>query len=291
MKETFAAIFGHGKQPRHYTRGQILLEVLIALATIATISATIATLIIVAQRGQQSAKRRDAAANIAAEVFSAITAMANSDIPNVTQGYNRIYCPPDGVCERLGYGGYAELTGKNPLVDRYHPVLVGNHFELAAGEVTQKLADFTFTHFVTIENVCRELGINGTVNETWVTNPDAECPNGPADTDDPFTQKVTATFAEPGIEDIVFTKLITRSRSAIVTQSSWSGAVVADGVGDGVIEFRVEWGNDDDDDGIFEDSVKIFLCKSALQPLGLECPAGSWTETPSFTSLSPAFLY
>ena len=291
MKSHVAAIFGHRQHPRDQ-RGQVLLEVLIALAAVATISATIATLIIVAQRGQENAKRRDAAANIAAEVFTAISAMANADIPNVTQGYNRIYCVPDGVCERNGYGGYAEADGKDPTnpAHRYHPVLVGNHFELATGEITEELADFDFTHYVTVENVCRENGIDGTVTDTWVSDPAVECPNGALDADDPYNQKVTATFQSPGIEDIVFSKFITRSRSAIQTQSSWSGAEIPDGAGNSVVEFQVDWTNDDDAD-MLTDPVKIFICKSDQGPVNLSCPAGSWTETPSFTSASPEFLY
>lgn len=289
MKQTFAHIFGHQTGTGPQNRGQVLLEVLIAVAAVATISATIATLIIVAQRGQENAKRRDAAANIAAEVFTAITAMANSDIPNVTQGYNRIYCPPDGVCG----GTYPETNGKNPADTdhHYHPVLVGNHFELAAGELTEELAGFDFTHYTTVENVCRDA--LGDIAGTWVDPTIEDCASwyGAGSLDDPFTQKVTATFQSPQIPDIVFSKFITRSRSTVETQASWSGAIVADGAGVGVIEFSIPWTNDDDDDGDVDDPVKVFLCRSSAQPLSLDCPAGSWTETSSFTTTSPAVLY
>lgn len=273
-------------------RGQILLEILIAVAVVATLSATIATLIIVAQRGQENARRRDIAANLASEVFAAVSSMVQGDIANVGQGYNRIYCPPGSADSCTTY---PVDSGKDP-VDRYHPVLVGNHWELATDEEVRTVDGIDFTSGVSIENVCRypetyfDSMLRGQIAGTWIAAVgDCSTWYGGA-VDDPYTQKLSATFVAPQMAEFDVGKFVTRTRPVVTVQSSWSGVVIDDQSGDGVITFTVNWGNDDDEDPATHEPVKIFLCKSAIQPLTFECPAGSWTETSTFTSNRPETL-
>lgn len=73
------------------------MEVLIGIFVIGFIAATIASLTVVSQRSLEAAEKRDIAAGLLEEVFTAIEAIASSD-DAASQGYNRMYCPPDGSC-------------------------------------------------------------------------------------------------------------------------------------------------------------------------------------------------
>ena len=250
-------------------RGQILVEIGVAIGVIATLAAMTASLIVVAQRGQVSARRQDAAASFASEAFAVVRAVAASNANETSSGYNRIYCPPYGECDGDGTPPADEQVGAGKgSGTHYQPVLLGDHWELDTGDQTISHNGIDFTRFVTIENVCRD-GSGDIV----------ACGTGY----DPSTQKVTVTMQAPNMADLVVSQYMTRASGAIAaSQTDWSGGTEADTdpTGASVVEFEIDW--NDADGG---ERVRGFVCKTAeIDAINYKCPGGAWVQSPGWTT-------
>ena len=264
------------------------MEVLIAVTAVATLGATIAALIVVAQRGQENARRRDIGSNIAAAISAAGRSMLNADDFASSQGYNRIYCPPDEddpdeeLCNTADGPDYRNRKGS---ANRYRPALIGDGWALAEGDIVTTAEGISFTNYVTITNVCRKYN-TGTntweeITGVWENNPAeqpiGECPFGSRD--DPASQRVATVVSAPQMTDVVVTEYLTRSRAGSAVQSDWSGSGVADaGGGDTTVTFSIQWNDLDNDE-----RVMAHVCKSdAMVPETQQCADGSWTESSAF---------
>ena len=253
-------------------RGQLLVEIGIAVGIIATLAAMTATLIVVAQRNQVSAQRQDGAASLASEAYSILRVVAAANAATTSTGYNKLYCPPSGVCP-------AEFPVETPKGggSQYRPVLVGDRWELETGSETVTLGDIQYTRFITIENVCRDA--TGDIASTYGSG--GGCGGG--ETDDPSTQKLTVTLQAPSMADLTSSIFTTRWRNAVSGQSDWSGGT-AEGatLGESVIHFAINFTED------AGDLVRAHVCKSADVPVGQTCPGGSWADSPTWVSATGA---
>lgn len=271
----------HGRR-----RGQILLEVLIAIGTVAIVSSTIATLVVSAQRAQENARRRDIATNIVSQVFAAVSTMVGADSATATQGYNRIYCPPDeddpALCPDFSLDEGAQ--SRKGSGNQYRPVLVGNAWLLSAGAATETTVGIDFTHSLIVDNVCRIWTSGsgwGDIVGVWAADP-SECTAFDADAvDDPGTQRIIATVTANQMNDLVITDFVTRSQGNTATQTDWSGASVADTASGGsVVTFTVNWTDPD-----MGERVMAHICKTnSITEATQTCDGGSWADSASFTT-------
>ena len=244
----------------------MLIEISIAIAIIAMLSGMTATLIVVAQRNQISARRQDAASGLMSEAYSILRSLSTSDSTTSTSGYNRIYCPPHGVCP--------PLAGSKGIGTTYKPVLIGDHWELESGSEQVTLSNVQYTRFVTIENVCRD--VSGDIVGSWSTSVAADCPNGGVDTDDPSVQKVSVTLQAPRMRDLTASLFLTRWRNTASGQSDWSGGVAeASGIGESVIHFQITVADPQP-----SELVRVFACKTdGIDGVSYSCPGGVWAES------------
>jgi len=255
--------------------GQLLIEISVAIGIIATLSAMTATLIVVAQRNQVSAQRQDGAASLMSEAYAILRTIAGADSTTTSSGYNRLYCPPSGVCPS------AEFPVSTPKGSgfQYRPVLVGSRWELETGSEQVTLGDVVYTRFVTIENVCRDT--SGDIVGAWSSTVTADCPNGSADTDDPLAQKLTVTLQAPNMADLSAGVFMTRWRNIVSGQSDWSGGEAEQSaVGESTVHFTIIYTEDNGD------QVRGHVCKTPDPPLGQLCPGGSWADSAEWTTVS-----
>src|SRR3989344_5531615 len=204
---------------------QVLLEVLIAVAVLAGIAIVIAVAITTSLRAQGDAKLRGTAAALAAEGMEAVRQIAYSDDAQ-SQGWNRVYCPPDGACPDPSVE-FPVITGKGFGV-HYQVVFATGSWNMIAGEETISKDQREYTRFLIIENVCRENGVGtGNIKGVWAAGQNCATlfPGPPAAYDDPWTQRVMVIVKSQGISDIVVSEYLTRFRNVASTQSKWTNPV------------------------------------------------------------------
>lgn len=187
-------------------KGQILTELIIAIAVAAIMVVFGAQLVDISFKGSESSKDRLVAVRLAQESMEALRAIARGNDAS-SQGWNRIYCPPDGSAG-------ACASPQKGLSYLYKTVISSGVWVLQSGSEDIVLGGETYTRKVTIENVCRN---DTSGNITGVT----PCSGG--DSEDPATQKVTVTVTKTGAPDTVLTEYFTRFGNETTVQTDWSG--------------------------------------------------------------------
>lgn len=184
-------------------KGSILAELLVAIAVLVVLGGFGAEFSGVSLTAGENAKERGAAVHLAEEALDAVRALSQGN-DTTSQGWNRIYRPPDGTGDSVTSKGSA-----NP----YHPAISGSpeQWTLVSGSETIVLENETYTRSVVVENVSRDASenIEGTYNSSG---------------DDPGTQKVTVTVSKSRMPDIVLTEYVTRFLNESSLHSDWSGA-------------------------------------------------------------------
>lgn len=187
----------------NFQKGSILAELLLAIAVLVVVGAFGAQFVSVSLISGESAKERGAGVRLAEEGLDAVRAISQGNNA-ASQGWNRMYRPPDGTGDPSTAKGAA-----NP----YHPEISGSpeQWGLVAGTETITLENETYTRKIVIDNASRDVSANieGTYN---------------ASNDDPGTQKITVTVSKSGIADVVLTEYITRFLNESSPHSDWSGA-------------------------------------------------------------------
>lgn len=183
-------------------KGQILTELIIAIAITVILAAMGAQLVGVSLYSAGSSKDRQAASRLTEEVFEALRGIAQGNTTS-TQGWNRIYLPPDGAGNASSSKGAA-----NP----YKLSVVSNTWQIASGTEAIVLDNDTYSRSFIIENVSRASS-TGAVESTYNFN-----------NDDPHTQKVTVTISKTGAPDFVLSQYFTRYLNESTPQANWSGS-------------------------------------------------------------------
>ena len=182
-------------------RGQILVELLIAIAILAVIAALGAQLVNVSLQASETSKETGRELRMAQEAMEAMRAIAYGNDAS-SQGWNRVYKPPDGT----GDSSLSKGAG-NP----YHPVLTGGNpffWQLAAGEETIGLDGTDYIRRVIIDNVSRDT--SGLIEPTYTVS-----------RDDSATQKITATIIGPLGREVSLSGYLTRFFNESSPQSDW----------------------------------------------------------------------
>lgn len=221
------------------SKGQLLIEILLAIAVGAIILGISAQLIFISLRSTQVAKKRTVMVELTKEALEAMRAIRDYNEPTgppATQGWNRIYCPPDG--------NFVACGGKG-LVNPYR-LVAGTTWTLAIGSENITISGETYTRKIIIDNVSRT---SGNVDSTYNSA-----------NDDPSTQKITVTVSAVGFSDVSYSEYISRWRNAAPVQTNWSlgGGQVNNPTGGSDSNFNTQYDSGNNlDNGCVPDCLKI----------------------------------
>lgn len=189
---------------RIYSQGQALAELILAIAIIAIVGTIVAELIATGSRLGGSTNDSLVRLRLAEEAIETLRAIAQGNNAS-TQGWNRIYRPPDGTGDPSASKGAAHP---------YHPAQSGGIWVLIPGEETITLTGKSYGRKVVIDNISRNAtaAIEGTYNPV---------------NDDPATQKVTITVTALSSPPVSLVVYMTRYLNQGSRQTDWSGAINA----------------------------------------------------------------
>lgn len=187
--------------------GQILTELIIAIAITAILAAIGAQLLNVSLYSVGTSEDRQAASRLAEEIFEALRAVTQGNTTS-TQGWNRLYLPPDGS------GNATSSKGTGGVGNPFYVTIVSNQWQIASGTEDVILEGKTFTRRFFIENICRD-NTNHNISTTTITT----CLGGTYE--DPGTQKITAKISKTGAPDFEFSEYFTRYLNESSPQNSW----------------------------------------------------------------------
>jgi type II secretory pathway pseudopilin PulG len=180
-------------------RGQILTELIIAITITAILAAIGAQLIGVSFYSAGTSKDRQVASRLAEEVFESLRAITQGNTSS-TQGWNRLYLPPNGMGTASSSKGVANL---------YKILILDNTWQIASGTESIVLDGSEYTRSFVIDNVSRD-ATSGNIQSTYVLA-----------NDDPATQKVMVKISKTGAPDFIFEKYFTRYLNESTAQTSW----------------------------------------------------------------------
>ncbi len=183
-------------------KGQILTELIIAIAITAILAAIGAQLIGVSFYSAGTSEDRQSASRLGEEVFEVLRAITQGNTSS-TQGWNRLYLPPDGTGTASSSKGVANL---------YKIIISENIWQIASGTENIILDGSEYARSFTIDNVSRDAA-SGNIQSTYVLA-----------NDDPATQKVTVKISKTGAPDFTFVKYFTRYLNESTPQTTWSSS-------------------------------------------------------------------
>lgn len=184
-------------------KGQILTELLVAIAVVIFLAALGAMLSNVSFQASKTSKERGAALRLAQEALEALRAISQGN-DSTSQGWNRIYRPPSGS----GDPSTSKGAG-NP----YYPIISTSTsaWILFTGTESVALDGETYSRKVIIDNVSRDS--SGNIESTYNSA-----------NDDPATQKISVTVSRTGAPDTSIVEYFTRFLNDSGPQTDWGGA-------------------------------------------------------------------
>lgn len=185
------------------TSGQLLMEILLAIAVLTGIATIVAGLITTSSRSSEFAQGELIGTRLAEEAAEIVRTISQSN-DSFSQGWNLLYLPPDGNGNAITSKGTS-----NP----YHSIQSGGKWVLVSGEESITLSDKNFQRKIIIENVSRD-----PVSETIETSYTASH-------DDPATQKVTVVVSTPSFPPIQVIFYLSRYLNQGSLQTNWNGGI------------------------------------------------------------------
>lgn len=179
-------------------KGQILTELIIAIAITVILAVVGAQLIGVSLYSAGSSEERQTATRLAEEVFEALRAISQGNDAS-SQGWNRLYLPPDGAGDPINSKGAG---------NQYKIIISGNEWQINSGSSTITLEGKDYNRYFIIENVSRDS--NGAIESAYNSN-----------NDDPHTQKVTVYVSKAGGAQFTFSEYFSRYLNESTAQTSW----------------------------------------------------------------------
>lgn len=177
--------------------GQLLLEVLVAIAAAAIIVALGSQMVYVSLKSGDSAGKKNIALGLSGEIFEAVRNSATEKWQNL---YN------------------LNKDGAN-----YYPTSTVGKWAVATGTENIVINDVVYTRSFTVQNVCRD---DSTRNITGITDSNGSSTVAcviSGGSPDPSTQKVNVTVSWPNADPVVSNEYVTRWRNKICLQTAWSG--------------------------------------------------------------------
>ncbi len=180
-------------------KGQSLIEIIIAMAVGGLLIGAAVTTIVPMLRSNLETKNIQIATSLDQEYLDAIKNLAESNWFN-------IYSPP---------------SAKGPS-SQFYLRATSTTYEIVSGTTSTVIEGRTFNQYFSIENVSRNFCGSGDITTTSTT----ACSSGPGAvgvSDDPSTQKITATVSWPDNRSISRSQYLTRNRNKVFVQTDWSG--------------------------------------------------------------------
>lgn len=171
-----------------YSRGALLLELLVVISILAIILTIGANATYLSMRGNKTSGENGVATSLATETLEAIRSIVEED-------YQNIY-------------GLPNIPNKGPA-NHYYTTQSAGKWIIAAGNETVVLNGITYTRYFTVDNVSRDdttRNIQTAYSSTY---------------DDPSTQKVTVTVSWTGGTPIVMSEYFFRWKNKICGQPGW----------------------------------------------------------------------
>lgn len=168
-----------------YQSGQVLFEILLAVAVLVGVVAVSVQLSQVSLQSAKTAGDRTQAVNLAREGFEAARAISGENWVNF----------------------YSVIKGS-----QYHPEIQSGKWVLVAGAENITIGGETYARYLVVDDVSRD-----------PTTRDIETAYNSSN-DDPSTQKVTMTITGTSIPAISYSQYISRWRNASPVQKNWQGS-------------------------------------------------------------------
>lgn len=172
--------------PQHYTGGQLLIEILVAISVFTILAAISSQALYVSMRGSTLAIQKDVSAQLLREMLEGARGATESSWQNLY--------------------GLTKSTG------HYYPVLSGGAWVIASGDEAITLNGATYMRYVTVVNVSRD---PSTRNIESVYN---------AAHDDPSTQELRGVVSATSTPTLTASVYVFRWRNKTCAQSVWSGS-------------------------------------------------------------------
>lgn len=170
------------KQINDNQKGQVLFEILLAVAVLVGVVAVSVQLSQVSLQSAKTAGERTQGTNLAREGFEAARAISAEnwvDFYNITKG------------------------------NQYHPEVQSGKWVLVSGSENITIGGETYTRYLVIDNVSRDPSTRDIESNYNSAN------------DDPSTQKLTVTVEKADAPTITYSEYITRWKNASPVQQSW----------------------------------------------------------------------
>jgi type II secretory pathway pseudopilin PulG len=180
-------------------KGQMLVEILVAVAIAGIVIGGVATVIGTSLVTGKKTKQITAANGLAQQDMEAIKTLAQSSWIN-------LYCPPLGTC-----------PGDKGATSTYSVILSGGSWVFQSGRATTTVDGLDFGHYFYVENVSRDAGGN------------IFMVRGELDSEDPSTQRVTVYITWSNGSEFTISEYIMRTGSAYFIDRGWVEGNLNDG--------------------------------------------------------------
>lgn len=181
---------------RRHQEGQLLLEVLVAVAAAAVIMSLGGPLVVVSLRSNQVSSEKNVGYGLIQETFEAVRGAT-------TEKWQNLFNLSEGSTNYFPQ----QSTGKWILTAQ------------SGSNADVPINGITYTRTFTVQNVCRSgVAVTGITDSGGSTT---AC-TGAGGSHDPSTQRVTATVSWPNADAITFSEYVTRWRNKACLQTSWS---------------------------------------------------------------------
>lgn len=177
--------YGFGTWKLEFQKGQVLFEILLAVAVIVGVAAVSVQLSQMSLQSANVAGSRTVATNLSREAVEATRAISGENWVNF----------------------YNIIKG-----NQYHPEVQTGRWVLVSGSENITINGEAYTRFLTVDNVSRNPA-NGDIESTYNSA-----------NDDPSTQKVTVTAQKSGLADISYSEYISRWKNASPVQTGWQAS-------------------------------------------------------------------
>lgn len=171
-------------------RGAFILELLIVISLLSIILLVSSQVVFISLQSAKVSGERDVAMGYANETMAGVRATVDESWRNL---YDVLKSP-----------------------SHYHTAQLGNKWSFVVGDDTAVFNNTTYTKYFVVENVCRD-------DSTRVVTGVAPC--APGSSDDPSTQKVTATvlWGYSSADSLQITDYLYRWKNKGCTHTDWSG--------------------------------------------------------------------
>lgn len=176
------------------SRGQLLLEILLAVAALAIVGILGSQLLFLSLRSNKSAAEKNVGLGIAEETFETARVVAGESWQN--------------------------LYGLTKYSESYYPQKSAGEWIFTTGTENVIINDTIYTRYFTAQNVCRDTSTKSVRGVTDQNGTSITCAES-GGSFDPSTQKINVKVTWPNADVLSFGEYFTRWQNNVCLQTSW----------------------------------------------------------------------